>query len=1030
MRRLRFPGVLLFYACAIGAVNGQSIPPDEVLHHDIKGLPLSTIRAMAKDREGFLWIGTENGLCRYDGINVDVYHNIPSDSTSLPGNHVQDLVIDGEGHMWVSCFGGIALFDPHLGEAMVKPRFERKDLFANGQRVSAYEAVDLALDTHGGVWATCVVNGLARYDKAADMFREVRQLRNAMPAEETTANVLGTTCDVDGMIWSVGWLSLYRFDPTTGRTKRYTYSSSGHTLLEGALLQRVTQDPNDRDILWIGAWGLGLVRFDKRTGSFENYMVSQGGPVNLTNIVWSLLPQRDGRILVGIDKGLHWFDKGSGSFSKTFGTFEWKSGVFDANAMVLVKDADDHILVGSVTGIFDLPIRSKDLQLWKPPAQSMCTANDHPGYWGAREYANRMLFKLGPSGEVLDSLPLPNADAARTEPISILQTRDHRVFIGTTRGLYIYAPATRSFKRELFHVAGLNGLVPSIFSMTECADGSVWMAFNGPSLLRYRPGGEGAELVELHTSAHDTASLRAWRSVNSMDQDHIAVTFEGTGVGVVDTRTMRLAELTGYGPQHKELVNVSALVVDPDGVLHAVTRNDGIVELRYEGDSIRFVTVHHDEPDDAGGYNDAARDASGNIWIATNDGLVLFNTTDHSFRHISAIDGLGLSSIASIIPDQDGYMLAWNSLCAHFNTTTFARTSEVNGVYIRSFTANGLLEQVPFALPHDRNSITISYAPIALRHADAVRYEVMLEGHDRTWVANAYERAVSYMSLAPGGYVFHVRVAGSNSAAQSARIAFTIVPAFWQTWWFKLLAVISIGAIIYAIARYVFLLRYRQRIAAYEREREVSEVRTRIARDIHDDLGSGLTRITMLSRELNKEGAEAKERDKLADHIASASTELIGQLSEIVWTVDPKNDHAEHFIAYVRDLLGRQFEELTIDLRTELTIEPGMERRDIPPDVKRNTVMILKETVSNALKHADARTITVKLHIGVLELLMDVEDDGHGFDQANGSRGYGQGNLRKRSDAMGGTLHVMSDATGTRLTLRVPLPAPTIMRVD
>ncbi|MEO8067140.1 MAG: two-component regulator propeller domain-containing protein [Flavobacteriales bacterium] len=153
----------------------------------------ATIRAMAEDREGFLWIGTENGLCRCDGINVDVYRNIPSDSTSLPGNFIHDLVLDNDGRLWVSCFGGIAKFDPHMGEAARGPRFQRKALFAREQRFPAFEVVDLAMDNKGGLWAACVSNGLANYDQATEMFREVRQLRDAMPPEQTTANVLGAT---------------------------------------------------------------------------------------------------------------------------------------------------------------------------------------------------------------------------------------------------------------------------------------------------------------------------------------------------------------------------------------------------------------------------------------------------------------------------------------------------------------------------------------------------------------------------------------------------------------------------------------------------------------------------------------------------------------------------------------------------------------------------------------------------------------------------------------------------------------------
>ena len=445
MRMLRMPGLFLLLVLTVCSMHGQALTPGEVVHLDIKGLPVAGIRALAKDNDGALWIGTENGLCRYDGLNVDVYRNIPGDSTSIPGNYVQDLVLDGEGRMWASCFGGVCVFDPHLTWRTRGPVFERKPLLTRNERFAIYEATDLFIDHEGGIWLSCVINGLAKYDATTGIFREVLELRAAMPPGANNANVLGMTCDAAGMVWVVSRMSLYRFDPKAGSAQRYDLALPGDLERQGALLARITQDANDPNTLWLGAWGLGLVRFDKRTGSFENYTISQGGPVNLTNIVWSVLPQRDGRILVGIDKGLHWFDPRSRRFTKTFGTFAWKSGVFEASANTLMQEADGRVWIGSYDGLHILPARSNEYDQWNTRAHNLCAALDHSGYWAASMYTHRQLFKLGPSGEVLDSLAIPLADEERAEPISILQTKDGRVLIGTTRGLVIFDPKARSF---------------------------------------------------------------------------------------------------------------------------------------------------------------------------------------------------------------------------------------------------------------------------------------------------------------------------------------------------------------------------------------------------------------------------------------------------------------------------------------------------------------------------------------------------------------------------------------------------------
>ena len=148
-----------------------------------------------------------------------------------------------------------------------------------------------------------------------------------------------------------------------------------------------------------------------------------------------------------------------------------------------------------------------------------------------------------------------------------------------------------------------------------------------------------------------------------------------------------------------------------------------------------------------------------------------------------------------------------------------------------------------------------------------------------------------------------------------------------------------------------------------------------------------------------------------------------------MWAVDPQNDHAEGFIAYARNMLGNQFEELSISLITDLSVDAGQERRDLPPDVKRNVLLMLKELVNNALKHAQAKTISVRLHIGASALSLIVNDDGHGFYLSRTRPGgNGLSNLRKRAESIGAMFTMDSSPGGTTSTLIVPLPEPTIMR--
>ncbi|MBK9195778.1 MAG: hypothetical protein IPO17_12550 [Flavobacteriales bacterium] len=674
---------LLFAGLLVGVpIVAQQVPAPELIHLDIKGLPAWPITALVKDRDGFLWIGTKNGLCRYDGI-MDLYRATPEDSSSIQGNYIEDLLLDGEGRLWVACFGGVSVCDPGEHANARKPRFQRKVLFAKDERRSAYEAKELFLDKEGGIWLAAVGNGLAAYDPSSGAFREVKAVNAALQPEDKTAFTTGVLRDASGIAWTVDHLSVYRYDPRGGEVKRYMFDRPGFEEWRGVTLGHIKQDALDPEVLWLETWGAGLIRFHKHTGVFEQFTITEGGPVNLTNIVWESLPQADGRLLVGIDQELRWFDPNTRTFSSTFGTFQWKTGRFDASALELLQDEDGRTWVGTVEGLFMLPAVSTNLALWTGHVQLQCIATDHEGYWGVRQYDQRTLFKLGPSGEVLDSLPIPKADAERLEPLCILQARDHLVHVGTTDGLITYDPGTRTFRSErLTELPGMNGRSPSIHSMAETDDRAVWLANTGRGLARYRRL-MGSSIWNRSLTT-DSTSPRLMNSVVNIGGGLLAVTLQSQGVGVLDTRTMRLSMITTSHPGGGALGNVVSLVPIPNGRLYAVTLNDGIIELGHDQRSLQIKTTYVNEQDPANSFTEAAADTLGNIWIATNTGLVRFDLRSHTFEHIGPLDGLGMSGLASIIAGNSSQMLAWNTQCIRFNASTFARRAIVNGLYIRS----------------------------------------------------------------------------------------------------------------------------------------------------------------------------------------------------------------------------------------------------------------------------------------------------------------------------------------------------------
>lgn len=473
-----------------------------------------------------------------------------------------------------------------------------------------------------------------------------------MPTGELHPNILGVLRDAEGVVWVPDRLGLFRYDPKDGSVQRFVYDAVGHDPRERIHLSHIRQDLTDANILWLGSWGLGLVRFDKSTGTFTNTAITKGGQAELTNIIWSIQPEADGRLLVGYESGLRWFDTRTGVFGTTLPSNESRTGLFQANAYTLLNDEDGRTWIGSNDGLFTLPSYPPGLRTI-PLRGSWCPAIDRPGYWAVREYTQRALFKLGPEGQLLDSLPLPNADAERYEPESILQQRNGQVWIGTSSGLVIYDPYTRSFEREpLTSVLQFHGRSPYIGSIIEQTDGSLWLACGHSAVLQYRPVANASKPIQRGNAVRnflfrdfkhvrDTSARHACDLIGILDKDHIAMIFWWEGVGVLDTRTMQLAELTTHDIAGADLQQVVALVVHANGILHAVTRSNGVVVLQYNGKSITRLATYRDEQDQGNSYNDATHDANSNTWIATNIGLVKFDGTDGSFQHFDPVERRG-----------------------------------------------------------------------------------------------------------------------------------------------------------------------------------------------------------------------------------------------------------------------------------------------------------------------------------------------------------------------------------------------------
>jgi signal transduction histidine kinase len=329
----------------------------------------------------------------------------------------------------------------------------------------------------------------------------------------------------------------------------------------------------------------------------------------------------------------------------------------------------------------------------------------------------------------------------------------------------------------------------------------------------------------------------------------------------------------------------------------------------------------------------------------------------------------------------------------------------------RAISALGETEVSGLVLNPTQNQLSIDFVGLAFAAGEALRYQYKLSGANEEWSALSDQRTINYASLSPGSYQFQVRAVTGDGTSSStpATISFTILPPFWQRWWFVTLALALTGVVATVIIR--------NRVA---RLIELERVRTRIAADLHDDIGSGLSRIAILSEVARHQVTLDAPVGEPLSVIATASRDLVDSMSDIVWAINPNKDH-------LRDLIQRM-RRFASDLFTARQIEfsfnaPGEEQAlKIGADLRRQVFLIFKEAVNNIARHSAATEAQIEMRIDNRWLTMKVVDNGLGFDSAQLSEGQGLSSMRARAEGLGGKLEITSNhGKGATVLLKVPL---------
>ena len=318
---------------------------------------------------------------------------------------------------------------------------------------------------------------------------------------------------------------------------------------------------------------------------------------------------------------------------------------------------------------------------------------------------------------------------------------------------------------------------------------------------------------------------------------------------------------------------------------------------------------------------------------------------------------------------------------------------------------------------YNQNTIGFQFAIIHYANASANSLSYILEGFDKKWQTTGSKGQVRYSNLPPGNYTLKVKAYSADGieAGNIYSLPVRVNPPWWQSLWFELIVIISFLGLMHLASKTYLRMKLDRQQAQLEKNQAVEKERYRISRDMHDDLGSGLTMIAILSEVVKKQLDEPEKARELLEKIADSSRDLVDSLQDIIWLLNPQNDTFENLSSYIREYGLKYFEHLAVQV--DFYYPEKFSTFRLSEEQRRNTFLSVKESFNNIAKHADCKKIIVSIHESPKEVRICIADDGKGFDM-NSVRLFANGlkNMQDRIEYVGGTYFIISEPEKGTLT--------------
>jgi ligand-binding sensor domain-containing protein/two-component sensor histidine kinase len=1018
---------------------------------DADGLSQSTIFAMIQDRDGYLWLGTIDGLNRYDGYGFRVYVNDPSDDASISDNFISAMYEDSDGLIWIGTVNGY--LNSFKKKTEVFKKYFINDFFS---RIISTDA------------------NFYEYPLAFS--------RNQINT------ITAITEDEDGFLWIGTWGNgMMKFDKKKNKGIHYYNDPYNQFSLSSNRIIDILSDRN-KDI-WIATFGGGLnklVRNNKSEIEETNFLIYRSNEKNKFSIsddkTITLFEDKDGNIWIGtFYGGLNKLDSNNKALSPDRARFNsyrksngLNSGISDNTVMAINQDFEGYLWIGTFGGGIDrfdidteifinfskISVQQNSftddeiLSLFVDRS-GILWAGSHLGegvtkiqkYFSKFESVNsRSAGRLKLNDDVVWSLYKDSKDnlwvgtyrgGANVLNSTINQTRVYRIMPDQMTG--ISDNHIRSFAEDRFgniwvgtYSGGLNRIDKSgqkvevfknipgnsnslsanqVLDIFVESENTIWIATFGGGLnkLTFSENTSGVPNFQPYKhdpfNPHSISDDRVYCILKDSKENFWVGTYGG-GLNKFDSEK-GIFEVVSLDPQSSQSAfndKILSLYESSNGMLWIGTSGNGLNQFDPIANTVMNFSL-------AQGLTSSVvygilEDSKANLWLSTDNGIFLLNTKTEKFAQFGIEDGVQSLEFSggAYFKDLDGIMYFGGiNGFNYFNPDSitvdqYVPPVVISGIKVMDVKVNGKPNEL--ILSYDQNFISIEFSALDFSIPKRNRYSYILEGFQKSWsFTEGSNRTAIYTNLPAGEFTFMVK--GTNSdgiwSENAASIRIIINPPYWQTWWFITLIVIIIVFFIY----YLGTIRVKNQL-------EIEKLKLKIASDLHDNIGAGLTEISILSEVAERsEGHSSSIVKKDLQKISETARQLVDSMSDIVWVVNPQRDSLHDLIVKLKDSYNEFFSSIGISFQVN-----NVEKSDdikLPMDYKQNLLLMFKEAINNAIKHSGCKKLVLEASYknDIIEIIL--KDDGTGFEINKVKFGNGIKNMENRANKIKGKLSCKSE---------------------